>query len=48
MEEFPLLVAARWGAFSGFVPELPVVPTVVVGLQRFVGGAAAAISDVRA
>jgi len=43
-----LLVAARLGAFLVFVPEFPVVPTGVVGLQRLFGGAAAAISGVRA
>ena len=48
LTEVPLLVAARWGAFSGFVSELPVIPTGVVGLQRVVGGPAAAISGVRA
>ena len=39
MAEVLLLVAARWGAFSGFVPELTVVPTGLVRLQRVVGGA---------
>ena len=48
LAEVPLLVAARGGAFSGFVPELPVVLTGVVWLQRVVGGADAAISGVRA
>ena len=47
LAEIPLLVGALWGALSGFVPELPVT-TGVVGLQRVVGGAAAAISGVRA
>jgi len=42
-----LLVGARWGAFLGFVPELPVVRADFVGLQRLVGGAAAAVSGVR-
>ena len=48
MAEVPLLVAARWGAFSSFVTELPVVPTGFVGLQRVVGGATTSISGVRA
>jgi len=48
LSELPLLVAARWEAFSGFVPELSVVPTGVVGLQRIVSSADAAISVVRA
>jgi len=47
MAEVPELVVARWGAFSGIVPELPLVPKVVVGLQSVVGGAKAAISKVR-
>jgi hypothetical protein len=48
LEEVLLLVGARWGVFSGFVPELPVVTAGVVGLQRVVDGAAAAISGLRA
>jgi len=48
LADVPLLVGAKWGAFSGFVPELPVIPADVVELQRVVGGAAAAISGVRA
>jgi len=47
MAEVRLLVGARWGAFSGFVLELPVVPADVVGLHRVVVGAAAAIFGVR-
>jgi len=43
-----LLVAAHWVAFLVFVPELPVVPTGVVGPQSLVGCAVAAISRVRA
>jgi len=35
------------GAFSGFVPELPVVPANGVGLQSVIGGVDAAISGVR-
>jgi len=37
LAKVPLLVGARRGAFAGFVPELPVVPADVVGLQRVVG-----------
>jgi hypothetical protein len=37
----PLLAGARWGTFSGFVPEFPVVP-VDVTPRRLVGGAATA------
>jgi len=44
----PLLVGTRWGALSGFVSELPVVPADVVGLQSVVGGAAEAVPGVRA
>jgi len=47
MTEVPLFVVARWGAFSGFVPELPVVPTGLVGLQRDVGVSAVAIFGIR-
>jgi len=48
MEKVPVLLAALWGANSGFVPELPVVPKGVVGLQSVVGGADVSIYGVRA
>jgi len=41
------LVGAQWGAFLGFVPELPMVPANAVGLQRVVRGAAATASALR-
>jgi len=44
----PLLAEARWGAFSGFVPEISVVLADVVGCPRVVGGAAVAVSGLRA
>ena len=46
MVEVPLLLTVWWGAYSGFVPKLPVVPTSMVGLLRDFGGVAAAISGV--
>ena len=48
LAEVPLLLTAWWGAFSGFVPGLPLVPTSIVWLQSVFGGFAAAISGVRA
>jgi hypothetical protein len=42
-----LVVGARWGAFPGFVLELPVVPANVVGCRRVVGGATATASGLR-
>jgi len=45
--EVPLLLALRLGAFSVLVPELPVLQTCAVCMQRLVGCAAAAISVVR-
>ena len=47
MANVPMLVGARLGALSGFVSEMPVVLADALGLQRVVGGAAAAISEVR-
>jgi len=44
----PLLVGARWGAISGSISELPVVPADVVRLHSVVGGATEAVSGVRA
>jgi len=38
-----LLVGAGWVAFSGFIPETPVVPADAVGWS-VVGGAAAGVS----
>jgi hypothetical protein len=48
MAEVPVLVVARWGAFSGLVLELPLVPKGVVELQSVVGDSNVAISFVRA
>ena len=44
----PLLAGARWDAFSGFDPEMPVVPTYVVGCRRIIGDVAWVVSGVRA
>ena len=46
MVEVPLLLTVWWGAYWGFVPKLPVVPTIMEGLLRDFGGVAAAISGV--
>jgi hypothetical protein len=37
MAVVPLLEETRWGAFSGFVPEIPVVPADVVSRRRVAG-----------
>ena len=46
MVEVPLQLTVWWGAYSGYVPKLPVVPTFMVGMLRDFGGVAAVISGV--
>jgi len=44
---FPMLAEGRWGAFSGLVPEIPMVPADVAGWRMVVGGAADAVPGAR-
>ena len=47
MGEVTRLLTARWGSFSGLVPDKLMLPKSFVAPQRDFGGAAVAISGVR-